>query len=125
MITTRWSGVYSQEQDTKQQYLNDIAYAAGYGFAACRLPTPGVVLPADVVEERLGQVAAGWANEARIRDKVADVPTTRGFDPRVELGKHAQEYLAERLLPYPQTERPWQSPTAVRPVQHYDEWGDG
>ena len=124
-VTLGWSN-YKPEQAEKQRILTDIVYAAAYGFVVCRCPTPGTTLSAETVEGRLGQVAEGWNYEASIREKdKAGKPTTRGFDPRTELGKMAQEYLAERLIPLPQTAKPpkpWQPAPGGAAVV---DWGEG
>lgn len=101
--TTRraFSG-YTPEQDAKWQILSDIAYAAGYGFDRARQPTPGAVLPQDKVQERVHQVEEGWTYESK-RDRGSS-----GLDPSADVPIAAQYYLAERLLPFPQTDRPWQ-----------------
>ena len=102
---------YNETQEAKQAALSDAAYAAGYGFAGCRAPTPGAVLPADKVDARLEHIREGWAYEANLRDK-----QTSGFDPKSALPITAQYHLAERMMPYPQTDRPWErSPLSVGP----------
>ena len=111
VTTVRWPGDYTAEQAEKRRILDDIAYAVSSGFVGCRQPTPGALLPADQVERRMGQVADGWAYEARTRE-----PHTRGFDPRIELADPQQTYLTERLLPFPQTSTPW-APSVVAPAQ--------
>jgi hypothetical protein len=102
-VTKRAFSGYSEIQDFKQQVLNDIAYAGAYGFAQTRMATPGAHLPEADVTERVQHVAEGWGYEADLRDK-----NTRGMDPAADLPKIAQYYLAERLMPYPQTDRPWE-----------------
>ena len=101
--TTRraFSG-YTPEQDAKWQILSDIAYSAGYGFEQTRQPTPGAVLPQDTVQERVHQVEEGWTYESK-RDRGSS-----GLDPAADVPQAAQYHLAERLLPFPQTDRPWQ-----------------
>lgn len=92
---------YTPEQRIKQKILSDIAYAGAYGMERTRLPTPGVTLPEEVVEARMQQVAEGWSYESK-RDK-----GSTGLKPTVDLSPLAQQYLTERLLPYPQTDTPW------------------
>lgn len=108
-VSTRraFSG-YSPEQEAKWQILSDVAYAAGYGYSQTRLPTPGVPLDSDTVEQRIHQVEEGWTYESK-RDKGSS-----GMDPAAELPQGAQYYLTERLLPYPQTDRPWQPRYVIR-----------
>ncbi len=100
--TQRAFSGYTPKQDAKWRILSDIAYAAGYGYSQTRLPTPGVTLSTEAVEERLRQVAQGWNYEAK-RDK-----GSTGLDPANDLPPAAQLYLAERLIPFPQTDRPWE-----------------
>ena len=100
--TRRAFSGYSPEQEAKWLILSDIAYAAGYGYSQTRMPTPGTNLSTDTVERRTHQVEEGWTYESK-RDK-----GSTGLDPADELPTLAQYHLAERLLPYPQTDRPWQ-----------------
>jgi hypothetical protein len=108
-VTTRraFSG-YSPEQEAKWQILSDIAYAAGYGYSQTRLPTPGAALSSEAVAQRVHQVEEGWTYESK-RDK-----GSTGLSPDSELPTSAQYYLTERLLPFPQTDRPWQPRYVVR-----------
>jgi hypothetical protein len=102
-VTTRraFSG-YTPEQEAKWQVLSDIAYAAGYGYEQTRMATPGTVLSEETVAARIRNVEEGWTYESK-RDKGSS-----GLDPNEELPQAAQYYLTERLLPMPQTDRPWQ-----------------
>ena len=112
-VSTRraFSG-YTPEQEAKWQILSDIAYAAGYGYSQTRLATPGAVLSADTVEARVHNVEEGWTYESK-RDK-----GSTGLDPSEELPPAAQYYLTERLLPFPQTDRPWQPRHTIQPHSH-------
>jgi len=115
-ISTRraFSG-YTPEQEAKWQILSDIAYAAGYGYSQTRLATPGLNLPADTVETRMRNVQEGWTYESK-RDKGSS-----GLNPAEELPQMAQHYLTERLLPFPQTDRPWQPRYTIQ--RHHDDEG--
>jgi len=101
--TKRAFSGYTDLQDTKYRILSDIAYAAAYGYGQTRMATPGVVIPEADMENRVHHVAEGWRYEADLRDKA-----TRGMDPMSDLSRTAQYHLAERLMPYPQTDRPWE-----------------
>lgn len=100
--TERAYSGYTPEQDAKWRILSDIAYAGAYGYGHTRLATPGTVLDEQTVEQRMAQVHEGWSYESK-RDKGSS-----GLNPSSDLPKQAQYYLTERLLPYPQTDRPWQ-----------------
>jgi hypothetical protein len=100
--TKRAFSGYTELQDAKWRILSDIAYAGAYGYAQTRMATPGVYLPEEVMRERVHHVAEGWGYEADLRDKA-----TRGMEPLGDLPAAAQYHLAERLAPYPQTDRPW------------------
>ena len=98
VITKMAFGLYSEKSLAKQQILSDIAYAAAYGFAQTRIVSPGVEISAETVEGRLRQVKDAWEYET------TRSPGTVGFDPFASLTKPEQEYLAVRLLGYPQTD---------------------
>ena len=93
-------GEYSESQAAKQAILSDMIYAASYGFAGCRMPTPGVVQSAEDRIARNAQVAAGGRGE-KSRQK-----GSRELDPERDLSPYAAQHYAERLMAYPQTGKP-------------------
>lgn len=106
---------YNETADIKQRIFSDAMYAAAFGFGACRVPTPGAVLPEDDVNQRLTHIAEGWAYETELRGK-----DRTAFDPRLHLSPLHQYHLAEAMMPYPQTDRPWDR----KPLQAADDEGE-
>ena len=94
---------YNAVQEAKYRIIEDAVYSEVYGFAQTRMPTPGAVLPAEMIAARLAQLEAGVAAEKH-RD-IASRPggvKSRGL-PVAEIGALHQAHIAERLIPYPQT----------------------
>lgn len=92
---------YSEEQDAKYRILEDLAYSEAFGFAGCRQPTPGAVLPAEYVTERVADVERAWRGEA---NREAGSRGMRAAD----LSASHQAHLAERLLEHPRKAAPLQ-----------------
>ena len=97
-------GYYSETQDAKYRIFEDLAYSVAYGFANCRMPTPGAVLPAETVERRVGEVERGWRGEAGGRGGNGVARGMRASD----LSLYHQQHLTERLMNYPRTADPLQ-----------------
>lgn len=103
-ITLRGFSGYSETQDAKYRIFEDLAYSVAHGFSGCRMPTPGAVLPAETVEQRVGEVERGWRGEAAGRP---DKGIARGMRAS-DLEASHQQHLTERLTDYPRTAEPMQ-----------------
>ena len=100
ITTCRAFSGYTPEEDDVYRILEDVAYSTAYGFHQTRLPTPGQVLPQELIDTRNREVAEGWQYESS-RQK-----GSRGLNPVEDLSPLHQQHLAERMKNHPQTDHP-------------------
>lgn len=87
---------YTKARWQKFEILNDLAYAACYGFLKCRMPTPGKFLDPEEAEKRAKRVEEAWKSEAdsRSRKKEKGLPVS-------EFPLETKLYLLERIKNIP------------------------